>query len=602
MDEEAGPAEKADVIPVQAHGMVDLEASDVSDAALMAAALRHTSESLARYERLNVKHGSEFINEYPRTLDNSKIQTTGTVENPNHLLGAFPVLFPYGFGGFEVDRERPVSYAKHAQWALQYADRRFSVDLQFVFQTFGVMVKRKICSASKVQIKQSSYSLHAKELSKLSSADFLAASIEEEQGIPISNPSVRMFRKQLTAVRAKVTGTDENRRTIRSKIWGCTLVNGPPTVWMTINPSDIHDPIAQFLVGESINLDDFNAQLGPDNATRAFNIAENPLAAAEFFHITIRAFLKEVLGISAVDLRGNNRIKRRTGILGDVEAFIGTVEAQGRGMLHLHLLLWLEDAPTSQEMTEALHEEAFRERAREWIKNNITADIGGLSVSEIEALPKKNNYSYSRPLRPDNPDYVTLREEELQKLARSLLVHVCKGHGCLSKDPSKRKCKRRAPFERAEEAWIDEDGRWGPKRIHPYVVGHNQTCLLLLRCNHDIKLLTNAYDSSGIFWYITMYATKKQQKTSNASAILARKLAFDPPNGVRDRTTDELNRSMLNRCANALSREQEFSAPEVVSYLMGWGDRYISHHYETIYWDGLVYALKRRYPGLREPS
>lgn len=59
---------------------------------------------------------------------------------------------------------------------------------------------------------------------------------------------------------------------------------------------------------------------------------------------------------------------------------------------------------------------------------------------------------------------------------------------------------------------------------------------------------------------------------------------------------------MLNRCANALSREQEFSAPEVVSYLMGWGDRYISHHYETIYWDSLVYALKRRYPGLREPS
>lgn len=489
--------------------MVDLEASDISDTALMAAALRHTAESLARYERLDVKHGSKFINEYPRTLDDSKIQTTGTVENPNHLLGAFPVLFPYGFGGFEVDRERPISYAKHAQWALQYADRRFSVDLQFVFQTFGVMVKRKICSASKVQIKQLSYSSHAKELSKLSSADFLAASIEEEQGIPISNPTVQMFRKQLTAVCAKVTGTDENRRSIRSKIWGCTLVNGPPTVWMTINPSDIHDPIAQFLVGENINLDDFNAQLGPDNASRAFNIAENPLAAAEFFHITIRAFLKEVLGISAVDLRGNNRIRRHTGILGDVEAFIGTVEAQGRGMLHLHLLLWLEDAPTSQEMTEALHEEAFRERAREWIKKNITADIGGLSVSEIEALPKKNN-------------------------SRSLLVHVCKGHGCLSKDPSKRKCKRRAPFERAEEAWIDEDGHWGPKHIHPYVVGHNQTCLLLLRCNHDIKLLTNAYDSSGIFWYITMYATKKQQKASNASAILARKLAFDPPNGVRD--------------------------------------------------------------------
>ncbi|KAF9492437.1 hypothetical protein BDN71DRAFT_1509448 [Pleurotus eryngii] len=273
---------------------------------------------------------------------------------------------------------------------------------------------------------------------------------------------------------------------------------------MTINPSDIHDPITQFLVGEDINLDNFNTYLGPDNATRAFNIAENPLSATEFFHLTIRVFLKEVLGISAVDLRGSNKIKRQTGILGDIEAFIGTVEAQGCSMLHLHLLLWLEDAPMSQEMSEALQGEAFCKRARQWIKNNITGDIRGLSVPKIEAILKKNNYSYSWPLRPDNPNYITLHKEELQKLARSLLVCVCKGHGCLSKNSTKSKCKRQAPFDRAEEAWIDEDGRWGPKHLHPYIVGHNQTCLLLLRCNHNIKLLTNAYDSSGIFWYITI--------------------------------------------------------------------------------------------------
>ncbi|KAF9492438.1 hypothetical protein BDN71DRAFT_1509449 [Pleurotus eryngii] len=40
-------AEMADIIPIQAHGMVDLEASDVSDSVLMAAALRNTSEALA---------------------------------------------------------------------------------------------------------------------------------------------------------------------------------------------------------------------------------------------------------------------------------------------------------------------------------------------------------------------------------------------------------------------------------------------------------------------------------------------------------------------------------------------------------------------------
>jgi hypothetical protein len=30
-------------------------------------------------------------------------------------------------------------------------------------------------------------------------------------------------------------------------------------------------------------------------------------------------------------------------------------------------------------------------------------------------------------------------------------------------------------------------------------------------------------------------------------------------------------------------KEQEFSVPEVVSHLMGWGDHFISHFFITIY-------------------
>jgi hypothetical protein len=35
-------------------------------------------------------------------------------------------------------------------------------------------------------------------------------------------------------------------------------------------------------------------------------------------------------------------------------------------------------------------------------------------------------------------------------------------------------------------------------------------------------------------------------------------------------------------CANTLSQEQELSGPEVMSYIMGWGNHYILHHFETI--------------------
>ena len=53
--------------------------------------------------------------------------------NPNHLLGSFPCLFPYGLGGFKVARRYNVSYDMHARWALHYEDHRFRTDLHFMF-------------------------------------------------------------------------------------------------------------------------------------------------------------------------------------------------------------------------------------------------------------------------------------------------------------------------------------------------------------------------------------------------------------------------------------------------------------------------------------
>ncbi|KAF8801483.1 hypothetical protein BYT27DRAFT_7262020 [Phlegmacium glaucopus] len=39
-----------------------------------------------------------------------------------------------------------------------------------------------------------------------------------------------------------------------------------------------------------------------------------------------------------------------------------------------------------------------------------------------------------------------------------------------------------------------------------------------------------------------------------------------------------------------------------MSYLMGWGNHFESHHYVSIYSDAIISALKDKYPGLRNPS
>ncbi|KAG1875357.1 hypothetical protein C8R48DRAFT_745923 [Suillus tomentosus] len=141
--------------------------------------------------------------------------------------------------------------------------------------------------------------------------DLAPASREEAKGESPSNPVIRALKKHLTAVRAKVTGTDELRTNICSYIWGMTILKSPPSLWITINPADIHDPIAQVFAGEEINLDNFDCNVGPDASHHATTIARDPYAGANFFHFAPFGFLVKV------------------GIFGTVEGYIGTVEAQG---------------------------------------------------------------------------------------------------------------------------------------------------------------------------------------------------------------------------------------------------------------------------------
>jgi len=80
-----------------------------------------------------IHKSSAFVNEYACKDEQTGLRSDGGPSNPNHLLGSFPVLFPYGAGGFEVWRKEPVPYEVHSRWALQYHDKRFCYDLHFVF-------------------------------------------------------------------------------------------------------------------------------------------------------------------------------------------------------------------------------------------------------------------------------------------------------------------------------------------------------------------------------------------------------------------------------------------------------------------------------------
>lgn len=590
-----------DVIPLQVSGSIDCDLTKITANQLMAWGLmnmwKHGKEGAYA-----VRHGRDPVSEFPPRPHSHDSESSAPSEGSpsNFFEKAFPCLFPYGLGGIEAPRPVQVDFRDHVKWALQYFDRRFRKHETFPFVCFGISQKRQALASAKVQMERQTFERDAKLMSSVTTAKLEAATREEENGLAVTDPAVRMLKKQTHATSSRVQGSDQARYRLRSEIWSTSAILGPPSLWVTINPSDLHDPIAQVFAGEEIDMDRFVAHSGPNKDLRAKNIADDPYAAAKFFHFMITTILETLLGMKVTPAQ----VKSSMGVFGHITAYFGVVESQGRGTLHLHLLIWLKHVPSSDKMSALLKTEEFRARVVAFIHANIRAYAPGFEDEDsVKNLPHNNEVSYSRPPTPGSANYDTQLSSLEVQVARMEQVHTCKLRRCLVYKRGKLVCKRRAPFELADDDFVTETGLSGPKRLYGYVNAWCPSILLNARCNNDIKFLTNGGDTKNITFYVTSYAAKKQGRNHNVSAVMAQAFAYhlDHPKPAYVDDLRDQQRLLLFRLVHAINREQELAAPMVISYLMGWGDVFRSHTYTSIYWSSVVGALCRTFPELRVP-
>lgn len=464
---------------------------------------------------------------------------------------------------------------------------------------FGVIQKRQVCRSAALYVRKGASSRKHDLIANLKQADFRQASMEEANNVPFSNPTMSELRNDLSAVRSHVPGTDESRLSVRAQSWGNTLIFNGPNVWLTLNPADTQDPIAQIFAGADIDLDKFIKTAGPNHEQRTANITKDPYASAKFFHFVINLVLETLFGISAKQ----GKIHRRLGIYGQVNAYIGCVEAQGRGSLHLHLMLWLKDAPSKNDMEKLLQHEDFRKRVSDFISRTMRADIDRKTKEQILLIPRVPAVSYSRPINPVKDPVAADIEEKL--IARSVQYHRCSLNTCLKSFNGKLRCKRRAPFACSDKVWVNEKGEWGLIRLCGYLNTWNPMSLRCLRGNQDLKLIFSTGETCSVVTYFTNYQAKKQARTNNASSLSSKRWAIedhymDDLRKKKQGNIKAINQTLLQHCSNRLANEREFSAMEIISLLMNWDYRYVSHTYATIKWFAAVTCLKKAYPGLRD--
>jgi hypothetical protein len=307
-----------------------------------------------------IPHSSKPVNEY---------------FNPKLLLGLYPTLFCYGYGSPE-DKSRPVEIKlrEHIRYLLSYDDRRFETSHSFIFVVFNLLQRRDACFHAQLIATKPYFQASAQEIQSLNSNDIEMALNKSQNNTfsSTSNASLHKLLNHIKTIGGRVMGSTYSRTALRTRIHALIYNQGLPSIFLTLNPADIHSPVALYFAGVKLNLDNIQIEQLMTTYKRAEIIASHPVATAKFFHLLITNILDTMIV---------------GGVLGPVKAYFGTVENQGRGSLHLHLLIWLDHDFKPSDLKEKIQNVDFREKLKEYLEDIIKEDLDKFKGKRTFANP-----------------------------------------------------------------------------------------------------------------------------------------------------------------------------------------------------------------------
>ncbi|KAG2738983.1 hypothetical protein P692DRAFT_201849319 [Suillus brevipes Sb2] len=275
---------------------------------------------------------------------------------------------------------------------------------------------------------------------------------------------------------------------------------------------------------------------------RAKVIASRPDAAALAFDMQIRAFINVVL-----------KHKKGPGVFGHCQAYYAMVEAQGRGN------------PSPQVLRDRLAEEdGFQEKMFAWLESII-----------IETGPQDAK-------KPAPPQIAELDSESFALEFRDFLTRLaieCNWHHIRSGEKrGDDNCRMRL------DGSLQASGSIELRRWRGRINNYTDLILFLFQSNTDTQFIGSGEAAKAAVFYITEYITKGNYATKMHNQNLG---------DSEDVDAERKNRNLITKSVNAMMSQQEISHQQVMSYLVGGGDYYTSHTFQTVKWYEFVRAADR---------
>ncbi|KAJ7720619.1 hypothetical protein B0H16DRAFT_1335995, partial [Mycena metata] len=317
-----------------------------------------------------------------------------------------------------------------------------------------------------------------------------------------------------------------------------------------------------------------------------------------FFDEVINSFVKIILRYDP-----ESQSATGNGLFGRCCGYYGMVEAQGRGTLHCHMLIWIEGNPTPQELRDRMRESPeFKDKMFRWLESIIQCQLPSdqeVVVENGEALkPPALEKGKLDPRLTRDPRVVGMTDAEFESALKGTVEELVKlSNWHVHKETCWKLLKNGEP-RNDSTCRMRVDGSVNPfthldpetesivlKRLHPRINNYNELVIFLLRCNMDLKYVGSGEAAKALIYYITDYITKGQLSThvglvALEYAIKRNSEKFDST----DAASAEVDRSLYTKTIMALMSKQEMSHQQVMSYLVGGGDCYCSHSFKIVKW------------------
>ncbi|KAJ6473025.1 hypothetical protein C8R45DRAFT_751164, partial [Mycena sanguinolenta] len=282
------------------------------------------------------------------------------------------------------------------------------------------------------------------------------------------------------------------------------------------------------------------------------------------------------------------------GIFGKVRVYYRIVEAQGRGSLHIHILIWLDHGLSPIEIREKIKDPDFLAKAFKWYEDVFSHDVPeGTKPYDTSVHAYKGEPVMSRPTgTTTGPAF----EQDVRNLMENTAQIHTHNDTCFKYLPktlrnlkdNDKDCRFQLPRDTVKETHLDDEGTIVLKCNNGAVNGYNPLIVAAQRCNMDVKPIGSGTMAMAMFGYVGNYVIKSSLDTAFIFSALCAgiKAITDSPPKTDEGDIDkqESSRLLMVKTVNQLIGKRELSAQQVVTELMGWPTKYTNRKYAVLYW------------------